>query len=487
MSEVIEGLRPQNLWKHFAAISAIPRSSKHETDVVRYVIRFAESQGCVVKRDKFGNIVLRKAAREGYEAAPSICLQGHLDMVCEKNAGTEHDFLKDPIRLRRDGAHLRATGTTLGADNGIGVAAILAALEDPEFKHGPLEALLTLEEEIGLTGAKHLEPGFIESRTLLNLDSEEEGALYIGCSGGRDTVGTWKPLWEELRAKHLIFDLSVKGLKGGHSGLDIDKQRGNAIKILARLVFALHDQGVRIASLDGGSKRNAIPREAQAQLVCTEKQWPLLEATITRLSALIRSELSVADPGLQIEYSVVGSKKARVLKRVQARRILAALHAAPHGASKFSHEIPGLVQTSSNVGVLHTHKKLITLGTSQRSAVASELDAMATQMISLLELAGADVDSTSGYPGWAPNITSPVLQTALSTYEKLYGAKPSIKAIHAGLECGLIGEKFGGIDMVSFGPTIENAHSPDESVELESVERFYKYLGQMLGQLAQLS
>ncbi len=486
MSHAIEGLQPQALWKHFAAISAIPRSSKHEAAVVQYVIREATRLACQVSRDKFGNILIRKPATPGYESAPSVCLQGHLDMVCEKNAGTEHDFLKDPIHLLRDQSKLRARGTTLGADNGIGVAAILSALEDETLTHGPIEVLFTLEEEIGLTGAKHLEPGFVQSRFLLNLDSEEEGALYIGCSGGRDTVGTWKPLWEEIRSKEAHARLRVKGLKGGHSGLDIDKQRGNAIKILARLLLPLHDKGVRLASLEGGSKRNAIPREAEAVLVVPEKLKGPLEALVNELSETIRAELSVADPGLQIELEWSSPKKAKVLKRVQARRILSTIHTAPHGVQKMSHDLAGLVQTSSNVGVLQTHKKLITLGTSQRSAVASELQAMAEQMSCLLELGGADVDSSHGYPGWQPNVQSPLLGLSLQTFEQLYGQKPAIKAIHAGLECGLISQKFPDLDMISFGPTIEDAHSPDESVDIPSVERFYGYFQAMLKQLSQL-
>jgi dipeptidase D len=484
MSEAVVDLQPSVLWKHFEAISAIPRSSKNEAAVARYVTEVATRYGCIINRDKAGNLLIRCPATPGLESSPSICLQGHLDMVCEKNSGTLHDFMKDPIRLRQQGNLVKAEETTLGADNGIAVAAMLALLEDGSLPHGPLEMLLTVDEETGLTGARLLDSSLIQSRMLLNLDSEEEGAIYIGCSGGRDTIGHWKPLWENLGDKHHSATLTIRGLKGGHSGLDIDRQRGNAIKILGRLLLPLHERGVRIAGLQGGSKSNAIPREAQAAMYIPEKRVNELQELVRTLGQIILGELSHVDPDLQVELQVGAVKKGKVLKRVQVRRILQVINALPHGVIKMSPDISGLVQTSTNVGVISSGRKLISLATSQRSAVSSELDAIANSVASLLDLGGADLEQNPGYPGWKPNLESRLLELAGHTYERLYGKRPEIRAIHAGLECGIIGEKIGDIDMISFGPTIENAHSPDECLHIDTVDRFWNYLRELLRVLA---
>jgi dipeptidase D len=487
MSEAVSGLEPALLWKHFAAISSIPRPSKSEAAVARYVIETAQRTGCSVDRDAVGNLLIRKPASPGREGAPSICLQGHLDMVCEKNAETAHDFNKDPIRLQRNGDHIKATGTTLGADNGIAVATSLALMEDERVQHGPLEFLLTIDEETGLTGAKNLDPNLISSRILLNLDSEEEGALYVGCSGGRDTNGSWKLAWEKAPARSHIVRISVKGLKGGHSGLDIDKQRGNAIKIAARAAVLLTARGARVSAFNGGNKRNAIPREAEVTLYLPQVQWDESVQLIERFQEVIQAELQASDPGVKVSIATVKTRRGKVWARALQNKILATVAAMPHGVTKMSADIPGLVQTSSNLGVIRSTKNEVVMSTSQRSSVASEMADVAYSAAACLQLGGAKVDAGVGYPGWKPNLESPVLKLAQATFKDLYRRDPAVKAIHAGLECGIIGEKIPGIDMVSFGPTIENAHSPDESVEIASVDHFYKYLLRMLDRLSAAS
>ncbi len=484
MSEAVSGLEPSLLWKHFAAISAIPRASKNEAAVARYVIDIAQRHGCSVGRDAVGNLLIRKPAAIGKEAAPSICLQGHLDMVCEKNAETVHDFNKDPIRLQRSGEHIKAHGTTLGADNGIAVATSLALMEDTQLVHGPLEFLLTIDEETGLTGAKNLDPELVQSRILLNLDSEEEGSLYVGCSGGRDTNGTWKLAWDKAPARSLIVRISVKGLRGGHSGLDIDKQRGNAIKIAARAAVLLTARGARMSALNGGNKRNAIPREAEATLYLPQALWDESLQLIERLQETVKQELAASDPGVKITLATVKTRRGKVWARALQTKILACIAVMPHGVTKMSPDIPGLVQTSSNLGVVKSSKNDVVISTSQRSSVASEMADVAYAAGACLQLGGARVESGTGYPGWKPNLQSPVLKLAQATFKELYKREAKVKAIHAGLECGIIGEKIPGIDMVSFGPTIENAHSPDESVDITTVDHFYRYLLKMLERLA---
>lgn len=486
MTEAVIGLQPSLLWKHFAGIAEIPRPSKHESAVARYVEDVARRNGASLRTDKVGNMLFSLPATPGREGAPLVCMQGHLDMVCEKNSDTRHDFNKDPIALRREGDIIRAKGTTLGADNGIGVAAMLAVMDDRNLVHGPLEFLLTVEEEVGLVGARNLDNQLMSSRIMINLDSEEEGALYVGCSGGRDTIGSWDLALEDLPEKMQAFTLKVKGLKGGHSGLDIDKQRGNAIKILGRILIEVEKLGIRIVAAQGGSKRNAIPREASAQLFVPSSKWAMTQERIEQFTAVLKEEFHVADPGLTVEWEADVVKKGKVLKRTLQKRLLRLIDAVPHGVLKMSHDLQGLVQTSTNVGVLTTGRKQITIATSQRSSSASELDAAVHSISSILHLAGAGVEKSAGYPGWQPNMNSPALQLARHTYQKVFGKDPAIRAIHAGLECGIIGEKYAGVDMISFGPTIENAHSPDEAVNIPSVEKFWHFLREMISSYATL-
>jgi dipeptidase D len=476
MDKAIEGLKPELVWKYFAEISRIPRCSKNETAVAKYVVDTAKKLGLAAKQDEVGNVVVKKPASAGKEGARSLCLQGHLDMVCEKNKEKVFDFAKDPLELVRKDNVLMANGTTLGADNGIAVATNLAIMEDRALVHGPLELLFTIDEETGLTGANALTADFIESRTLLNLDSEEEGALYVGCSGGKDTLATFKADFDATPADTAAVLLNVKGLKGGHSGLDIDKGRGNAIKILTRTLLRLADLGVRVATLAGGNKRNAIPREAEALVFVPKKRLEEAEALVRELETTIKAELASVEPDLAIVWAAQKGKRAKVLKKAQQKKLLQTLAALPHGVIKMSADIPGLVETSTNLAVIETGKKGIAVATSQRSSVASEILDIAESVRFILELGGAAVQHSDGYPGWKPNMQSQILAVAKSTYKQLAGKEPHVKAIHAGLECGIIGEKCPGMDMVSFGPTLEAVHSPDEKIYIDTVGRFWDFL-----------
>ena len=481
MSSAIEGLEPQLLWKHFAALARIPRGSKNEAAAGRFVMDTARQLGLEAHQDSTGNVLVRKPASPGRDDRPSVCLQSHLDMVCEKNADKVHDFTKDPIELVRDGNTLRANGTTLGADNGIGVAAALAVAEDRSLRHGPLEMLFTVDEETGLTGAQRLEPGFFRSRILLNLDSEEEGEIFVGCSGGQDTQGTWTVVREPAKAGMVALEVKVTGLRGGHSGLEIDKGRGNALKILNRVLLALAEgAGARLAEVRGGNKRNAIPREAFATVCVPRSRATRARKLVARWESVVREELGAVEPELRVSAAEAGSAPAEVLKRKHQRQIQQTVSALPHGVVKMSAAIPGLVETSTNVAVITTEGDTISLATSQRSSVASEIQEIAHTVKTIFELGGAKVSQGDGYPGWKPNLDSPTLKRAIATYASLYGREPAVKAIHAGLECGLIGEKYPGIDMISFGPTLKAVHSPDERIFVDTVPRFWGFLAALL-------
>jgi len=477
MSSALEGLRPELVWKYFGEIAAIPRGSKNEAAITKYVAGVAKRFGLETKVDKFGNVAVKKPASPGRAQTRSICLQGHLDMVCEKNKGKVHNFKKDPIEIVRHGNVLMANGTTLGADNGIAVATNLAIMEDKSLEHGPLEFLFTVDEETGLTGANNLGPDFVESRTLLNLDSEEEGAIYVGCSGGKGTIGTWKLRTETTASRSLAGVLKVSGLKGGHSGLEIDKGRGNSIKILNRALMALETTGARVSSLEGGDKHNAIPREAEAVVFLPAKKWDDGMVIVMKVNETIKAELASVEPDLFIALSLKkGVKKGRVFARGLQKAVCRTISAMPHGVVKMSADIPGLVETSTNLASIHTMKKEVALATSQRSSVASEIEEICQTAASVLTLGGAEAKHNEGYPGWKPNLDSTILKTAKETFMSLYRKEPHVKAIHAGLECGIIGEKYPGIDMVSFGPTLEGVHSPDEKMHIDSVGKYWDFL-----------
>jgi dipeptidase D len=485
MSDVLTNLSPRSVWGHFEALAAIPRPSGHEERAVAFVTAVGASIGVKPERDARGNVVLRVPATRGREAAPVLILQTHLDMVCEKNRDVAHDFDRDPIRPRLVGAWVQATGTTLGADNGIGVAAALAAATDPEVKHGPLELLFTLDEETGLTGAKELDPRLLSGRMLLNLDSEEDGVIFVGCAGGEDTLIDVKPAFRSAAFRDSALRLEVSGLRGGHSGLNIVENRGNALKLVARVLAAMIEEGVPfdLASITGGSKHNAIPREAEAIVVPDPRAKDKLEAVTQKALAAFRVELAKIDDGLRISWSPCPDP-VRVLAIADRDRLVQLLLALPHGVLAMSPDIPGLVETSSNLAVVKEDDGRIRVVTSSRSSVAPSLAYVLAQVRAAAALAGAAVTLKDGYPGWKPNLESKALAVVREVYRNQWNKEPHVTAIHAGLECGLLGEKLPGLDMVSFGPQIEGAHSPDERVNVESVARFWKALTSVLDRLS---
>ena len=485
MSEdVIKGLQPEILWRRFYEISQVPRPSKKEGKVLEHLRKLFKELNVVFKEDKVGNMVVSVPATKGYENAPTVVLQGHVDMVCEKNKGTDHDFDNDPIKLIKEDGWITADGTTLGSDNGIGVAAALAVITDKDVVHGPIEILTTIDEETGLTGANNLEPGFITGKILLNMDSEEDGAFYVGCSGGLDTLGAFDLNFEDAPVGSAAYELTVTGLKGGHSGLDIEKGRGNAIKLLGRTLNALSSAKYALAKINGGSKRNAIPREAEAVIFLDPSKEADAKKIISEMEKNFKNELKTSDSGVKIDFVKNDSADKKVLSAEFTGKLVNTLLALPHGVIAMSQDIPDLVETSTNVATTFTEGNKLTIGTSQRSSVESAKRYIAQSVAAIFTLSGAKVETGDGYPGWKPDLDSQILKVSKKVFKNMFKKEPEIKAIHAGLECGILGDKNPGLDMVSFGPTIEGAHSPDERVNIETVGRFYELLKGILREIA---
>jgi dipeptidase D len=483
-AKIIEGLKPKILWQRFYEISQVPRPSKKEGKILEYLKKLLTQLNISYEQDNAGNIVAFVPPSSGYENSPKVVLQGHVDMVCEKNKSTNHDFENDPIKLKLENGWMRAEGTTLGSDNGIGIAAALAVITDKDVIHGPIEILLTVDEETGLTGANSLQPGFINGKILINMDSEEDGAFYVGCAGGVDTVGVFRLDYEDAPEGYELYELMVTGLRGGHSGLDINQGRGNAIKILARALKAIEKMNYKAAKIEGGSLRNAIPREAEAIVYLTKEDYQKAVEIIKSLEAAISNELHFTDNGVTVKLNKVDSQIQKTIKRELTDKIINALLALPNGVVSMSQNIPGLVETSTNLATIKMNSE-IRIGTSQRSSIESSKRYIAQSVAAVFKLAGAKVEVGDGYPGWKPNLDSEILSISKNVFKSLFNKEPEIKAIHAGLECGILGDKNPGLDMVSFGPTIESAHSPDERVNIETVEKFYELLKGILKNLAE--
>jgi len=472
-------LQPADIFNYFGDICLIPHASKHEEKLIQFLKSFAAEQGLPIKCDAAGNVLISKPASRGMENRPTVVLQSHLDMVCEKNSSVQHDFDADPIDWYIDEGWIKAKGTTLGADCGIGIAAQLALLADKNLVHGPVECLFTVDEETGLTGANALEPGFMTGNILLNLDSEDEGELFIGCAGGMDIVGTFDYTSEPLPDGYALFDYTVSGLIGGHSGDDINRGRGNAVKIATRFLWqAQQECNIRISKFTGGNLRNAIAREASALIAVEQSQIPALKQLFAKHEAEIKFELSFSDAGIQQSLSETqAAGELSLIDMVTQAQLLYCLQACPHGVIGMSHTMPGLVETSTNLAsVKFKENNLILVGTSQRSSVESAKYNIAHTVDAVFCLAGAKIAYGDGYPGWTPNIDSPILSLTKTVYQRLFNTEPQVKAIHAGLECGLFLEKYPQLDMISFGPTIKNAHSPDEKLDVLSVEKFWGLL-----------
>ena len=470
-------LKPESVFYYFSEICKVPRPSKKEEKIISYLENFAAEQKLEIKKDEVGNILIKKPATPGKENLKTVVLQSHVDMVCEKNNDVEHDFLTDPIETIIDGEWLKAKGTTLGADNGIGVVTELAILAANDIEHGPIECLFTIDEETGLTGAFALKEGFMSGDILLNLDSEDEGELFIGCAGGIDSVGEFHYREVPVPTGYFFFRVDVKGLKGGHSGGDIHLGRGNANKILNRFLSQTAKKyDMYICEVNGGNLRNAIPREAYAICAVPHDAKEPVRVDLNIFIADIENEFAVSEPDLKLTLQSETPRKMAIDQDTSSR-LLKTLYAVPHGVYAMSQDIPGLVETSTNLASIKMiDSKKIKIETSQRSSILSARNDMANTVRAAFELGGARVSFGEGYPGWKPNPHSEILEIAVASYKRLFGVDAKVKAIHAGLECGLFLDKYPGLDMISFGPTLTGVHSPDERMHIPSVEKFWNHL-----------
>lgn len=476
MEKILSHLAPSEVWKHFEDICQIPRPSKKEDQIIKFLLGFGKKHKLETKRDEIGNILISKPATPGKEHLKTIVLQSHMDMVCEKNNETEHDFDKDPIIPWIDNGWVKAKGTTLGADDGIGMAAEMALLTSSDIEHGRIECLFTVDEETGLSGAFALQPDFFEGEILLNLDSEDEGEIFIGCTGGIDTIANMDFTKEDVPNSHFSIRIDIKGLLGGHSGDEINKNRGNSNKILNRFLWQINKKyGIRITQFDGGNLRNAIPREAYAVITLPSEFKENVRADLNIYAAEMQEVWEDSEPKLKISLEST-DKPEFVINEECSNNLMDALYACPHGVFTMSSKMPGMVETSTNLASVKFSEDKILITTSQRSDVDSEKYNIAQMVGTALTMANAKIEHTDGYPGWAPNPNSEILKVAVESYKNLFKVDPVVRSIHAGLECGLFLEKYPNMDMVSFGPTLRDVHSPDEKINIETVEKFWKHL-----------
>lgn len=475
MGNDIRQLEPQILWNHFANLNAVPRASKKEERVIEFMKNFGEKLGLETHVDEVGNVIIKKPATKGMEGRPTIALQSHLDMVHQKNAATKFDFDKEGIKMMVEGDWVRADGTTLGADNGIGVAAIMSLLSSDEFPHPPLEALFTIDEETGMTGAMGLKGGLLSAKYMLNLDTEDDDELTIGCAGGIDVTGTGNYV-ETIPRGGVGYRLGIKGLAGGHSGMEIHLGKGNSNKLMNRLLHSLADTySIRVASIDGGGLRNAIPRESFAEVVVSKSKAGGMRRFVKKYEATLKNEYATTDPDLEVVCEAIETPQRILPKRFQDT-LLRAIHTLPSGIHRMSPDIPGLVQTSNNLARVEVKDGQFQVLCLCRGSVDSEKMDHANAIRSALELAGATVALTGGYPGWAPKPESKIVKLMSKLYEKRFDEKANVNACHAGLECGILGTNYPKMEMISFGPNIRGAHSPDEKVQVSSVQKFWGFL-----------
>ncbi|MDR9398846.1 aminoacyl-histidine dipeptidase [Salibacter sp.] len=472
MNEEIKKLVPQSVWSHFVDLNAVPRPSKKEERVIEFMKKFGEDLGLETIQDEIGNVIIRKPATKGMEDRAMLTLQGHVDMVHQKNNDTDFDFDKQGIDMYIDGDWVKAKGTTLGADNGLGVAAAMALLSSDDIEHPALEALFTVDEETGMTGAKHLQPNYLKGDIMLNMDTEEDDEITIGCAGGVDTSIFWDYTEEETPNEMAGFKLTVKGLQGGHSGMDIDTERGNANKIMNRLLYnASNEVGLRLSSVDGGGLRNAIPRESVAEVaVNNEAEFKKL---VKEFEALNQMEFGAVEPNFKIEAEPINVPQ-KVMNEGEQMKLLRAIYAMPNGVYKRSTTMD-MVETSSNLARVSIKAGKVEILSLQRSSVDSQKDDLAASIRSVFELIGAKVEHTGDYPGWQPNPDSEIVKVMADLYREKFQSEPNVMACHAGLECGILGNHYPEMDMISFGPTIRGAHSPDERVSISSVQKFWDF------------
>jgi len=484
MAPVLSELKPSPLWKHFDEILKIPHCSGNEQGLAEYILGQAKRLKLSAKKDQTGNVLVRKPATPGREKADTIVLQGHLDMVGEKNSDVVHDFRKDPIVAEIRDGWVTANGTTLGSDNGIGVASALAVMEDAGLVHGPLEFLFTVDEETGLTGARKIAAGSLQGKKLINLDSEEEGTFTIGCAGGADSEIHF-PLKRKTPRLGQRCLLKISGLRGGHSGLDIHQGRGNAIQLLARVLWQMNERfAIELIGIEGGNKRNAIPREAWADFFTAPAKIESLTGFVQSACEKIRDEYRIVEKDFQYALQTADRKKMNPMTAASQNALINFLFTCPHGVLNMHSEIAGLVETSTNLAIIRCRPNAAQIVCSSRSSVASALQATRDKLKAFVELAGAKIRQPQGYPGWTPDLGSSLLKTLKAVHIQVFGKEARIVAVHAGLECGIIGERFPGMDMISFGPTIEHPHSPEERVNIASVENYWKLLTTALQSLA---
>jgi dipeptidase D len=481
MNKVLKDLKPTKVLEYFEELSQIPRGSGNEKGISDYLVKFAKEHNLNCIQDSALNVIIKKKATPGYENSPAVVLQGHMDMVCEKNVDTEHDFTKDPIKLRVVDDMIYATGTTLGSDNGIAVAMGLAILDSSDIAHPALELLVTTGEETGMDGASALNADDVAGRTIINLDSEEEGTLLVSCAGGLTARTTIPPVWESTDKTLSTYVIKIRGLKGGHSGMEIDKERANSNKLMGRVLMSiLPESEFRLASLNGGSKHNAIPREMDAVILIKAEDKASVENKLKQCEEMFKTEFRLQDPDVRIEFEASTDSASEMLSKQTTENIINYLYLVPNGVNSMSMDIKGLVESSMNLGVVDTHKDKIEFITSVRSSIKSLKEELYNRIVVTAKLTGAKVTTESSYPEWSYKPDSKIRTIFEDVHEKMYGKKPIITAIHAGVECGLFAEKFGEMDAVSFGPNLYDVHTPNEHMSISSVQRSWEYLIEVL-------
>jgi len=481
----VEHSKTNEVLKWFEEITKIPRCSKHEEKIAAWLMDWAREHGFEVKSDQVGNVAIKVPASPGYEKAPAVVLQGHMDMVCEKTPDSDHDFTRDPIKLVYDGDWLTADKTTLGADNGIGIAMAMTVATAKDISHPPLELLFTVDEETGLTGANALEPGFVDGKILINLDSEDEGVFTVGCAGGMNTYSSIPMNFESVPAGYQQFKIAAGGMKGGHSGIDIAMEKANAIKILARTLFQLRKEvDVRVADIEGGRAHNAIPRDCESIVFLPQSDWEKAQKIVAEAEKTFKYEFKNTDPDLTVTITKNsdGDYK-KVMTSDDTGRLVDFIFALPHGVDAMSTDIENLVETSNNLANIKVEDGTVKVLTSQRSSIVSRLEALSARIESVARLAGGEAHSGDGYPPWPPNMESALLDKSVKLYEKMYGKKPVVEVIHAGLECGIIGDKNPGMDMISIGPDLKNPHSPDEKINIPAIGKVWDFLVELLKEI----
>jgi dipeptidase D len=480
----IKNLEPKAVFQYFDEILKIPRPSKKEGKIIAFMEEFAKKNNLEYKIDKVGNVLIKKPATPGMENKPTVILQGHLDMVPEKRTDVQHNFEEDPIKAYVDNdGWIKTKGTTLGADDGIGVAAAMAVLTDKNLKHPAIEALFTVDEETGMTGAFGIEQGFLNGKILINLDSEDEGELFIGSAGGMDTTAVLEFQKQPADENDISIQISIDNLHGGHSGDEIDKGYANAIQLLNRFLWNVYSKiGLRLSVFEGGKLRNAIPKDAKAIITIEKDKFEDFKKLFDEYKSYFKKEYEISEPKMEFEFEKIKTADF-VIDKASTHSLLWAIYAAPHGVYAWDMEMENLVQTSTNLATIKFSDNKIIIGTSQRSSVDSSKMDIATKVRTVFELAGAEVEHGSFYPGWKPNPNSLILKITVNSYKKLFNTEPAVKAIHAGLECGLFLEKYPDLDMISFGPTIKGAHTPDEKLNIETVKKFWDLLVDVLASI----